>query len=363
MRARSLYASAGMMMGLLCAAALCQSISDVMSDRVPWPFDHLTPENVRERLRPFIEEAENAQTEAEKARDYVFLTGVVEGRISNPNAQDLAIELADKALSCNLSPLDRADMLKKKGSAIRKMHGFAKGEALREPRREVMALWLEAYKVVLTYERTLEEEFRHDHPDFNPRPSLSEHVGRFNTVYNGRPPSPEEDEARRAWFALRRKYDSMQDAQADLEGLGNTFVDLYARAPYDLDELERLVTDIVGDAALAKDLVERTKKEIAARLRKRYLGDEKALFLESVNVNEIDAVSASSPAAGTPPPSAPAPSAAAPATADARADATRDMTPDARPDRKGTKYLLLISVGAAVILAAGIVLKRLSRRG
>jgi len=351
------------MIGLSWGYAFSQSISDVMSDRVPWPFDHLTPENVKERLRPFIEEAENAQTEAEKARDYVFLTGVVEGRISNPNAQDLAIELADKALSCNLSPLDRADVLGYKGSAIRKMHGFAKGEALREPRREVMTVWLEGHKIRLTYVKELEEEFRRDHPDFDPNVHPFETMAQPVVPPGSWGPSPEETQIKEEWVRLKRKYRSMQDVQARIRGHENAFVDLYARAPYDLDELERLVTDIVGDAALAKDLVERTKKEIAARLRKRYLGDEKALFLESVNVNEIDAVSASSPAAGNPPPSAPAPSAAAPATADARADATRDMTPDARPDRKATRYLLLISVGAAVILAAGIVLKRLSRRG
>lgn len=337
---------------LMCVPVMAQDLSDVMDGRAPWPFDNMTAENVDDFIAPFIRDAENLASEEEKARCYIFLTRVVNGKISKPEAQHVAIALADKALSYDLSPLDRADVLSYKGSAFRKMHGLAKGDELREPRREVMVIWLEAYKLRVECEKTLEEEFRRDHPDFDPdhAPLPDPAVQEKDRSEIGWGPPREQLQARAERAALKEKYQLMERLQGLVTGYQNAFVDLYARAPYDLDELRALVVDKVGDEALADDLVERTKKEIAARLKMRFGSD--AEKMQTQTLENIDAFVVEDAAEE-------APSPPASATAPARSAVESSEVPAA--DGQGL-HPAWLAAGILVAVAGLVVVTRMSRR-
>jgi hypothetical protein len=260
MKARNALSVLAIALLALSTPGRAQDIADVMDGRVQGAFDGLTPENLAARLRPYVEQAEREKTDELRARDYVFLAQVVDGRMTDPESQHVTIEFADKALALKLSPQDRADMLCRKGSAMRKMHMGDSGEALRAPRREIATLWLDAYKVVLTRKNELAEEFTRDHPDFNPNAPLSGFQSVFilsTAPYTGPPPEMIEHDK------LLTRYREMKDLERWLHRMQDPLADLYAHVPYDMDELKSRVIRIIGDAALADSLASRAAAEAA----------------------------------------------------------------------------------------------------
>jgi hypothetical protein len=162
-------------LAFLCADAQAMSLADAMAGRPGRVFDGpLMAANADEQLRPYMEQAESIKTDEEKAKAYCFLARVADSAIAAPSARHVVAELADKALSYGLSLEDKVEMLVRKGSAVQKEYGPTWGDALREPRRQVAAFWLEGYKAGLAYRQESELAFRRDHPDLSAKATLEE---------------------------------------------------------------------------------------------------------------------------------------------------------------------------------------------
>jgi len=346
-----------LLIALLCACACAEDLVSALIDDGPLPeaLRGLTPENVEERVTPFIRQGRGVEDEKRKAMYYVFLTEVVSGQISESRGQPFVIDLLNEGLTCDLSTIERARMLAHKGLAVRYLHGRARGEELRDPRREVMALSLESYRLLRDYVKEVEERFKRDHPDFDPEkppewdwdPSENRNIDWAGPAPPGKP-----TEELNEWMALKDEYERMEYARRRYKGFHGVFVDLYARAPYDLEELRSLVTEVLGDEALARELVERTKREIGHRLRLLYRGDEEEDLLKSIE--DIDTM--------PPDDAAPTPSTPSPPEASVP-DASSPQPAASPPEKEVNLYPLWIAAGLGVAAVGSLFLRRLVGRG
>jgi hypothetical protein len=337
MRFRGAIIGVGILFLSTCRLCFSQAALDHLYATAP--LDGITPENAAEKIAPYLQAAEAAQSDEDKGKLYAYLAMDLSSRISNPLFQDRIIEIADKALAYNIPRPLRIEVYEQKGSAVRMKNYKARGEALRAPRREVGRLFLMGLRDIAAQLA----DFDKQHPGFDPDkiPPRPGPEGFERTA------PPEKMEAYNQWGQTLAEYRNNHTIlqQGHGEAMKKALLDIYARRPYDTDELRALTLEITGDAKLAEWLVSEVKKWIQAR-EKDMMGDD----VKQITRDVLDAGTTfpkETPRASFPITASPAPAPQAP------------IAPSSPPPRSPWAVVAVVVV---VCLAGGLVARVVFRR-
>jgi hypothetical protein len=320
-----------------CRPCFAQVVLDRLG--ISAPLSDLTAENAAEKIAPYIQAAEAAQSNEDKGKIYAYLASNLISCILDPSLQDTVIEITDKALACNISRPLRIKMYQYKAGAIRRKNCNARGEGLRAPRREMGKFLLMGLRDVMAQLA----DFDKQHPGFDPEKLPPRPKPR--SVYELTAP-PEEMKAYNQKMQVFVEYrENQMIQQLDTKTLKGILLDIYARRPYDSDELRALALEITGDTKLAESLVSEVKKWIQAR-EKNMMGDD----VKRIGKDILDAgvafpkndIKASPPVVASPAPAPQAP-----------------IAPSSPPPRSPWA---VVAVVVAICLAGGLVARVVFRR-
>jgi hypothetical protein len=303
------------------------------------PLDGVTPENAAEKIVPYLQAIEAAQNDEDKGKLYAHLAIDLSSCISNPRFQDKIIEIADKALAYNIPRPLRVEVYEHKAMAVRMKNYNARGEALRAPRREVGRLFLMGLRDIAAQLA----DFDRQHPGFDPeklppRP-------RPKTVYDLVPPREEMEAYDQLVFRVQEYRANQMMERTHGKDMKGALLDIYARKPYDTDELRALTLEITGDAKLAEWLASEVQKWIQAR-EKDMMGDDVQQIARGL-LDAGDPFPKETPRASLPITASPAPAPQAP------------IAPASPPPRGPWAVVAVVVV---VCLAGGLVARVVFRR-
>ena len=125
---------------------------------------------------------------------------------------------------------------------------------------------LKGYKSGLDFKR----EFEAEHPDFDPEAPLPESEEAPITSNWAGPPKGGQKR-----LELIKEHDATKRISHHLDLMEKDLVDVYARAPYDLPELKKLVLEILEEPDIADRIVATTKKQISVREQRMMEHDSK----------------------------------------------------------------------------------------
>lgn len=263
------------------------------------PFPGISRENITEKVSYAHRLLEGARSEDERMKLYELIVSNLDSRLSDPECMSHIIALADEALALDLPPPARIGILGHKASCIRKKYELTLGNSLRGPRKQIAECIFTAIKLGIDYRDALTKRIqdaeaanKQKYPgvEFNMffsvkgMQSLPEWAKLLNRVDFGRMSDDMMEPETR-----KRELDNIVE---DIKWKKGTIADVYARFPYDTDELRRLGMEILGDENLVNEIADRTMKEIAFRVEK--MGGDPLAGVE----DELELLPAATPASG-----------------------------------------------------------------
>lgn len=219
----------------------------------PIDFGDINRSNASEKLEPFLARARNADNEAEKGR--ILSTIAIELGSTYPfELPDSIIEISNLALECDLSVRDRVLVGGMKGTAIRFKHSKSTGDDLRKWRLEASKSFLAGASDAVNSH----QEFQRKNQDFDP--NNVNFIPRFgNFAPDAQYLSNQEK---------LQEYYAIEENVRIAKGLTGNVVDMYARPPYDFDELNKLLSENIDDKQLVDEIISKTRESISHRTKR-----------------------------------------------------------------------------------------------
>lgn len=309
------------------------------------PFAGITPENVQEKIKPFIAAAKKTTDKKKKGQIYYILVSELSSRRAGAAIPDQIIEFADAALEAGLPPLETVMVYDYKAFAIRRKHSRAKGDELKRRRKEMARSLLKGLKHAI--ESVKDFHTRNPNFDINKPPPFP-----MPTNWPGPGKSPGQIAFTENWHKKTQDYQQTQRLELiGRLGLSRVLSDVYATAPYDFEELGSLAREIIGDDQEADRLVDLAKKELA--LRMKLAGKDEMSAIEKELLADV-ALHKKLPVANR------NPQRIKPTTSTPAAGKASSAPPMPSANKSNLSFILMLAGGAAliIVLAAFIIFRR-----